>query len=132
MSQENVETMRKAMQAFNRRDGAAFDAVLRDDSVIVPVRAVLEGTTYRGADAGTRYCAAVDESWEALAWDVEQLRDGGDLVLAVGYIRGRGRDSGAAFDSRAGWVAHFRDGLITRFQTYADRDMALEAAGLSE
>jgi ketosteroid isomerase-like protein len=29
-------------------------------------------------------------------------------------------------------VAGFRDGLITRFQDYGDKDQALEAAGLSE
>lgn len=44
MSQENVETMRTAMDAFNRRDGAGFGALLARDAEIVPVRAVLEGT----------------------------------------------------------------------------------------
>ena len=45
MSQENVERMRAAMEAFNRRDGAAFDNFLARDAEVVPVRAALEGTT---------------------------------------------------------------------------------------
>jgi len=96
------------------------------------VRAALEGTTYQGSDAATQYCAAVEQSWEDLEWEIEDLRERGDVVIAVGHIRGHGRGSGAAIDSRAGWVAHFRNGLIARFQTYADRAEALEAAGLSE
>ena len=68
MSQENVERMRGAMEAFNRRDGAAFDGFLAGDAEIVPVRAALEGTTYRGPDAGTQYCTAVIQSWDELRW----------------------------------------------------------------
>lgn len=132
MSEQNVEVMRTAMEAFNRRDGERFDALLTQDAEIVPVRAALEGTTYRGADAATQYCAAVEKSWEDLRWEIEELRDGGDLVLAVGHIHGQGRDSGAAIDSPAGWVAHFREGLIARFQTFAGRAEALEVAGLRE
>jgi ketosteroid isomerase-like protein len=63
MSQENVEAMRAAVDAFNRRDGNAFGELLAEDAEIVPVRAALEGTVYRGRDAGTEYCAAVEASW---------------------------------------------------------------------
>ena len=131
MSQENVETMRAAMEAFNRRDGEGFGALLARDVEIVPVRAALEGTVYRGPDAAAQYCAAVDESWENLEWEVEETRDGGSWVLALGHIRGGGRGSGAVIDAKAGWVAHFRDGLITTFHTHADRAKALEAVGMS-
>ena len=132
MSQENVEAMRVAMEAFNRRDADAFGALFTDDAEIVPVRASLEGTVYRGPDAAAQYCAAVDESWDNLAWEIEDTRDGADWVLALGRIRGEGRNSGVAIDARAGWVARFRDGLVTNFHTYADRAEALEAVGLSE
>jgi len=132
MSQENVETMREVLEAFNRRDGKAFDRFLATDAQIVPVRAALEGTSYAGSDAGTQYCRAVDESWVNLRWRVEEIRDGGDWVLAMGHIRGEGRDSGALIDAKAGWLAKFTDGQITRFQTFANRDEALKAAGLSE
>ena len=132
MSQENVTTMRAAMDAFNRRDGDALDALMHEDAEIVPVRAAVEGTVYRGSDAGQQYCQAVDGSWKDLRWEVEELRDEGESVLALGWIRGVGRESGVAIDARAGWVAHFRDGLIARFQTYADRVEALESVGPTE
>ena len=132
MSQENVEAMRAAMDAFNRRDGERFGALLSKDVEIVPVRSALEGTVFRGPDAAAQYCAAVDESWENLRWEIEEIRDGGSWVLALGRIRGGGRGSGAAIDARAGWVAHFRDGLVRSFHTYADRGKAFEALGPSE
>jgi ketosteroid isomerase-like protein len=132
MSQENVEVVRAAMEAFNRRDGEGFGALLARDAEIVPVRAALEGTVYRGPDAAAQYCAAVDESWETLRWEVEEFRDGVGWVLALGRIRGRGRDSGAEIDARAGWVALFRAGLVTNFHMYADRADALHAVGLRE
>jgi len=132
MSQENVEIMRAAMEAFNRRDGEAFGAHLAEDAVIVPVRSAVDGTVFRGPDAATQYCAAVDDSWVNLEWDIEDFRDGSGWVLALGRIRGEGRDSGAAIDARAGWVARFRDGMVTDFHTYADRGEALEAVGLSD
>jgi ketosteroid isomerase-like protein len=132
MSQENVEIVRAAMEAFNRRDGEEFGALLARDAEIVPVRAALEGTVYRGPDAAAQYCAAVDESWENLRWEVEEIRDAVGWVLVLGHIRGRGRGSGAALDTKAAWVAHFRGGLITNFHAYTDRAEALKAVGLSE
>src|SRR5450631_2767063 len=131
MSQENVETMRAAIDAFNRRDGDGFGAVLANDAEIVPVRAALEGTVYRGPSAATQYCTAVEESWENLTWEVEEIKDGDSWVLALGRIRGRGRGSGAAIDAKGAWLARFRDGLVTNFRTYPDRRDALEAVGLA-
>jgi ketosteroid isomerase-like protein len=132
MSQENVEAMRGVIEAFNRGDGAAFDGCLASDPEVVPVRAALEGTIYRGSDAGTQYCIAVDQSWENLRWEVEEIRDGGETILALGHIRGEGRDSGVAIDAKAGWLAHFSEGRIRRFQTFADGHDAIKAFGLSE
>jgi ketosteroid isomerase-like protein len=132
MSDENVQIVRTAIAAFNRRDAETFSAHLGEDAEIVPMRAALEETVYRGPDAAAQYCAAVDESWDNLRWEVEEIRDGGDWVLALGRILGRGAGSGADFVAWTGWVARFRDGLITSFQTFSDRNAALEAAGLRE
>jgi ketosteroid isomerase-like protein len=132
MSQENVTRLQTAVEAFNNRDGEQFDRLLAPDAEIVPVRAALEGTTYRGPDAGSQYVAAADESWDSLRWEVDELREVGESVLALGQIRGRGRETGATIDTSGGWVAQFRDGLITRFRTCTSRKAALKAAGLSE
>jgi ketosteroid isomerase-like protein len=132
MSEENVEVFRAAIEAFNERDGTKFDGLLAQDAEIVPVRAAVEGTTYRGRDAASRYVAAVDDSWQSLRWEVDEFREVGDVVLALGQIRGKGRGTGASINANGGWVGEFRQGLITRFQTCSNREQALEAAGLRE
>jgi hypothetical protein len=53
MPLENVETMRAAIEAFNRRDSKSFGAFLAADAEIVPVRSALEGVVYRGPDAAS-------------------------------------------------------------------------------
>ena len=132
MSQQNVRLMSSALDAFNKREGRSFDALLADDVEIVPVRAAMEGVVFRGPEAGSRYCRAVEDAWQDLTWIVEEIRDGGSWTIALGRIRGRGRTSDAMIDARGAWVASFRDGLITRFQTYSDREAALKAVGLEE
>ncbi len=73
---------------------------------IVPVRAALEGTVYRGPEAAEQYCAAVDESWENLRWEVEEIR-----MATVGSLPGS--HSGPRTWQRcghrhhAGWLAHY-------------------------
>jgi ketosteroid isomerase-like protein len=62
MSQENLEVMRTAMEAFNRRDGKGFDAFLTKDAEIVPVRVALEGTVYSGPNAATQFLRGVISS----------------------------------------------------------------------
>ncbi len=132
MSQENVESMRAAVDAGNRRDVEALTALLAKDAEIVPMRAALDGTVHRGPDAVAQWYAALDESWEGMEAEIESVRDLGDRVLALGRFRARGRESGAVLDVEAWSVAHFHNGLITRLQNFTDRADALEAAGLSE
>ena len=132
MSQgRRVETMRAAMAAFNRRDGEALGAVLAEDAEIVPGAGGRRRDGLPGPDAGAQYCAAVEESWENLRWEIDEIHEGDDWVLALGHIRGRGRGSGVDVDARAGWVARFREAEVTNFHTYADRADALDAVGLS-
>ena len=132
MSRENVESLRAALDAVNRRDVEALTALLAKDAEIVPMRAALDGTVFRGPDAVARWYAALDESWEEMEGEIESVRDLDDRVLVLGRLRGRGRGSGAALDVEAGSVAHFHDGLITRLQNFTSRAEALKAAGLSE
>jgi ketosteroid isomerase-like protein len=132
MSQENVEMVRRGADAFNRRDAEGFGVLLAPDAEIVPLRAALEGTVYRGPAAATEFFADSDESWENLHVEVEEIRDGGECILAFGRLWGRGRGSGVDTEMPMAWVVRFRDGQITTFRAYTDPDEAAEAAGLSE
>ncbi len=68
-----------------------------------------------------------------LQLNVEELIDGGEHVFSATRVVGRGRHSGAVGAAQMVYpVFTLRDGLIVRYQLFADRQWALEAAGLSE
>jgi hypothetical protein len=55
MSQENVELARRIVEWFNARDLDALQAHSTDDLEIVPLRAAIEHTVYRGPGAGAAF-----------------------------------------------------------------------------
>lgn len=117
--------------AFNRRDVEAMWELLTPDVEIVPLRAPLEGTVYRGTDQVERLLADIDESWRNLRWHIDDVRDGPGWVVALGQIVGSGQSSDVGIALRGGFVARLREGRIHHLHTYADADDALRAVGLS-
>jgi ketosteroid isomerase-like protein len=64
---------------------------------------------------------------------LDDVREVGNTVIAVGSVHGRGSGSGIEFDQPSAIVAAFgSDHRITRARIYADVDAALEAVGLEE
>jgi ketosteroid isomerase-like protein len=129
---ENAKIGWAVADAFNRRDVGSLEALLAPDAEIVPIRAAVDQTVYRGPDVAARWFAAVDDSWEELVVIVEEVRATADCGVALGRVRGRGRASGVAIDVEAAAVARLHNGLITHIQIYTDRAKALESAGLAE
>ena len=132
MSQENVEIAQRTIDAFNRGDLQSFKALFAPDAEIVPLRAEMENTIFRGPGAAEEFFTATHESWDSPRVEVEEVHDGGDWLLGLGSFRARGRASGAEVRVSPAWVVRFRDGAITSFHLFVDRGKALEAAGLSE
>ncbi|HET9852321.1 MAG TPA: nuclear transport factor 2 family protein [Candidatus Limnocylindrales bacterium] len=124
----------RAVDAFNRRDAEAFAALLTPDVEVVPMRAAVEGTSYRGRDGVAKFFAETDEIWDAISVEMDndptQVDD--EIIFTSGRLRGRGHDSGADVEMELAWVLRFRDGLISSFRTYTDAARARKDAGLSE
>jgi hypothetical protein len=72
------------------------------------------------------------EAWEDLQLKPEEAIDLGDQLLVAGRITGHGKLSGVALDDPLFQVFELRQGLVIRQKDFADRDQALEAAGLLE
>jgi ketosteroid isomerase-like protein len=131
MSQENVDRMREAIEAMNRRD---IQAVLRgmDPEVRFEHRlAALQGN-FVGLDGVRGWFADLVEHFNAWQIDCADIRDLGDRVLALGTIKATGTESGVETELPFTVVARYADGRLTRFTDFGDKDQALEAAGLSE
>ena len=120
--------MREGIEAMNRRD---MDAVLAgmDPQIRFEHRlAELQGS-FVGVDGVGRWFADLAESFDSWRIACEDIRDLGDRVIALGTIRAIGAESGVETEFPLSVVARYRDGLLTEFIDYGDRDQALEAAG---
>src|SRR5437899_1410000 len=120
MSRENVEIVHQAVEAFNRHDAEAMQALCTSDVEVVPLRAAMEGTAYRGPNALARFIADSDESWENARLDIEEVREVGESLLAKGRLRGRGRTSGADVDAALAVVIRFQAGKVASMRTYTN------------
>jgi uncharacterized protein len=133
MSQENVEVVREALDAVNRRDTEAglsyIDPEAELQSAII---GGAEGNTYRGHEGIRDWMAESDATFEELRVEPEEVRDLGDDVLLIGRLYARGRESGVEVDSATAWLFTLHDGKIMRARGYLNPEEALEAAGLSE
>lgn len=127
-----MEIARLMGEYFNRGDREAFQRLFAPDAEIIPLRAALEGTVYRGPSSSTDFWADTDDSWEMIGFDPDELRDLGDRVLLTGRLRAKGRRTGVDVDSRIGLIVSFANGKVTRFRTYASVAEALEAAASRE
>ena len=134
MSQENVEIVRRAFEAFNARDLDRHYVEFFDREV--EWRTSVEdpdAATHRGLQAYKRYVERWLESFEGLHADVEEYIDAGDdRVFTWNRYAGRGRESGVPADWYLAIIFTIRDGKIVRAEEYFDRAEALEAVGLAE
>jgi ketosteroid isomerase-like protein len=129
--ESKFEIAQRAREALGRRDLDALTDLLARDCEIVPLRAVVEHTMFRGPHALTEWWAAQDDAWESVTWEDESAREGADWVLSFGRIRARSRGSGVPLDVQAAGVMHFRDGRITSIRVYTSRADALADLGLA-
>ena len=132
MSEKNMELARRMIEWFNAPDTEAAQAHPTDDVEIVPLRAAIEDTVYRGPEAFADFGTDTEESWEEIRFDAEALRDAGERVVAIGQLSARARVTGADVTMRLAMLLEFRGDRLSKAQTYADVDEALDAAGPSE
>jgi hypothetical protein len=133
MSQENVERFIEATEAFNREDVSAYLGFMDPEVKFEPVQAALQGT-YAGRDGVSEWLADLGEHyvWEGTHVGFTDIRDLGGRVLAIGTLRFTAKGSGITTETPLAIIATYRNGLVTDFKDYGDKDKALEAAGLSE
>jgi ketosteroid isomerase-like protein len=130
-SPQELQTVRRAYEAFNRRDVDALLATLHPEMEWHPLLGELGGGVYRGHEGVRRLVSEVYETWESFRIEVEDVIDAGELIFALSRSRGRGRASGVEADVRLVTVWEMRDGRPFRARSYATLEDALAAAGLA-
>ena len=132
MSQDDVEVVRAAFDAWNRGPEALGDILDSD----VDWRAI-EGAPddvgpMRGLDAMRAYTQDWFDHFDDLRVEPEELIDAGDRVVAVQRLSGRAKGSGIETETAAGWMLRFRHGKVIRFRAFREPHEALARVGLSE
>jgi ketosteroid isomerase-like protein len=132
VSQENIEIVRAAMDAWNRGDwdealkDAAPDVELDNSSNTGEWRGV-----HRGPDEVKRVWKKFAEPWESVRFEIDEFIDAGEHVVTRQSGQFTGRD-GIQVETHTGWCWTFRDGVLTRLFASNELGDALEAAGLKE
>jgi ketosteroid isomerase-like protein len=136
MSEENVEIVRRGLDAWNRRD---IDDLLADtDPGIEYVNSptAVEPGTRRGL---AEVSAVWRAQWEILLdarFEVDRFFDRGDEIVVLGRLSRRMPQGDARIEDRFLGSWKIRDGRVVRTEVLgfgrAEVQAALEAVGLSE
>ena len=133
MSRENVETFKRAADAYNRRDVEALLSSTPSgwhSAILMPLGR--EARVHRGHQ-GVR--EGLRDLYEALAGfhvEYSEIRDLSDRIVGIGRVRIRDRQSGVETESPLISVIDVRNGKGIRVWNYLDPKDALEAVGLEE
>jgi ketosteroid isomerase-like protein len=126
MSQENIESFKRGVKAWNEDD---FDAWIDQFDRAFEWFALME--VFRG-HAGLR------QAWESFKGDMkltvrfDDIRDLGESVLALGEMKGTGQTTGLDFTGELAQLTTYRGGKAVSSRDFRSHAEALKAAGLSE
>jgi ketosteroid isomerase-like protein len=133
MSQENVELVRQAYEAFAAGGVDATALSFAPDAIHHAFPEWVTQSEYRGPDGLRTLLAEWTDNFDDFEFDVRELRDCGDSVVMLGETVGRIKGSGVPIRQPVGTVwSDFRDGQIGQSRSFLTWHEALAAVGLSE
>jgi ketosteroid isomerase-like protein len=128
MSQANVEIVRRVFEAWDSGDLAGGLASFDDGLVIHPII----GPDWHGPEGVIGMAADWIEGLAEWSMTADEFEDAGDRVVVRVHQTGLGETSGVPVESDYWFAFTLSGGKIVRWDMYAKRAEALEAAGLSE
>jgi ketosteroid isomerase-like protein len=132
MSRENVEVVESFFDAYNARDSEAVDRLLHPEAEITTLSTRAGMPDHWRQGTTKRYFAQLDESWTDLRAEVEEYREVGERVVALGVLRGAGMSSHVEVARAFATVFLVRNAQILVLDTYDNWQAGLEAAGMRE
>ena len=145
MSEENVETVRAVMEAYQQPEMMAalvdgeLDLELADPQIEWDASRLTEmlpdlAEIYRGHEGVRTYWRRWFGAWKDLQFEIEDVLDAGeDVVVLIRNQRQWGRHTGICTELPPyAQVFTMRDGKIVRWRTFPDQMSALKAVGLEQ
>jgi ketosteroid isomerase-like protein len=106
---------RRVVDAYNTRQLEGQIELFDPDIELVPLRAALEETVYRGHDGIRQFARNIDESWSEAHIEVLELEVRDEQGLSIGRLRLKGRSSGALTEVTAAASWSVRNGRLFRW-----------------
>ncbi len=128
MSEENIELLHRAIDAFNRRDLDDFLALADPEIELTPLNLELEGGAYRGHDGLRSFWREYTDVFPDFQSEVEEVRELGEMTLARVRLTGHGTGSAVPFEGPIWQLARWRSGLCVWWRSFRSEEDALAAA----
>ena len=126
--QDKVELVRMAIDAVNRHDLPTLDAMASEEFEFYSTFAASEGRAFRGRGGVRDYFDTLDEVFDEMRIEIEQITDAGeDRLVVVVRVTGRGKGSGASVEQRNGQVWRFANQRVVRIDSYINPTDAFDA-----
>ena len=131
-----MEVVRAGFETWNARPGEPEFAQFHPELVWHPRADEPDPSPHVGRDAYERLIYGFVASFSEVTFDIRELIDAGDHVIAStvlhAVLRGQGSASGAGVRDTYVFVYKLRDGLIVEGWAYRTKQEALEAVGLRD
>jgi ketosteroid isomerase-like protein len=132
VARDNVEFIRRFIDAFNRDGIAGIADSIADDHLAYPFPEWPDEPAYEGSEGFRRLVAEWTDQFDDYRWVAHDIRDAGDGVVVLAEHFGTPKVGGGEVGQRiAAIFGDFRaDGAIGRSRFFLQWEEALEAAGL--
>jgi len=130
MSQENVEVVRDAYEAWNAGDNHALRELCDPNIIWRPPEGWPEPGPFVGREAVMRWFDQLREAFDAYVTELSDIIDAGDRVVVRQIWHGAGHGPEANVEATS--VLTVRKGKVIGVEQFWERADALEAAGLRE
>jgi uncharacterized protein len=133
MSQDNIEVIRRSIEAFNSGDVEEMIGLADPELEWLPAfgAATDGGTAYHGHDGFREYWRGTQEIWDHFRFEPEQVVGEGDSIVVIGRGSGRAKGSGIEIDQPFAMFLRVAGGKLVFGQTFTDPDAARAAADRS-
>jgi ketosteroid isomerase-like protein len=127
MSQTDVETVRRAWDAFVHGGIEDTFDVWTDDCVFEDLPGQPDGQVWTGREGVAQANRSFLAAWGEIEFEpLEFIEAGDDRVIAMVAMSGHGGGSGAPLDATLAWLYDMRDGKVARSRVFASKEEALK------
>lgn len=128
MTMGNADIIRAHYAANDRGDLDGMLAPLAPDVRWTEAAGFPYAGTYIGPDAVTaNVFARIQEDWDDYTVAIDEVVDGGDVVVGIGTYSGTHRTTGRFFAARVAHLWRLADGQVIAFEQFTDTEMVNRA-----